>query len=455
MWEFNERNYGALTGRTKAEARAELGDNQYTHMRRSRDGRPPEMSGDHWRALRQTPALRGLPEAAVRRTEALMDVIDRLTPVVRTRLLPALQSGQSVLIVAHGNSLRALCAVIDDLSDAELADLNLPQDSPCSTGWTTQTTRSRPRRGLPRSGSTRRRSTLRGRRRNMNTPTDTSMPDEQLPPDPDVYTPAPSAATRPIHLRWRYLGLVAAGGAIGTAVREIVVEVFPAVDGVSWSIFWINIVGALLLGLLLEALSHRGPDYGHRRTLRCSWEPGAGRLHHLQCPCRSHRRAVPRRTRPRRDRLRTSDRDVRRDRDRGRPRGRLLDAPADGARMSALLVLFIAVGGGVGAAARFLLDGLINTGRQFRLPVGTLTINITGSLLLGVVVGAASHLGAVPLAVLGTGVMGGYTTFSTASFETVRLARSGRLTAATVNGLGMLVVSVSAATVGILLGGAL
>lgn len=130
MWEFNERNYGALTGRTKAEARAELGDNQYTHMRRSRDGRPPEMSGDHWRALRQTPALRGLPEAAVRRTEALMDVIDRLTPVVRTRLLPALQSGQSVLIVAHGNSLRALCAVIDDLSDAELADLNLPTGQP-------------------------------------------------------------------------------------------------------------------------------------------------------------------------------------------------------------------------------------------------------------------------------------------------------------------------------------
>ncbi len=123
--------------------------------------------------------------------------------------------------------------------------------------------------------------------------------------------------------------------------------------------------------------------------------------------------------------------------------------------MSALLVLFIAVGGGVGAAARFLLDGLINTGRQFRLPVGTLTINITGSLLLGVIVGAASHLGAEPVAVLGTGVMGGYTTFSTASFETVRLARSGRLTAAAVNGLGMLVVSVSAATVGILLGGAL
>jgi CrcB protein len=123
--------------------------------------------------------------------------------------------------------------------------------------------------------------------------------------------------------------------------------------------------------------------------------------------------------------------------------------------MSPLLVLAVAAGGGVGAAGRFLLDGLINTGRQFRLPVGTLAINITGSLLLGVIVGAATQLGAVPVAVLGTGVMGGYTTFSTASFETVRLARNGRINAAAVNGLGMLVVSVAAAIAGILLGGTL
>ena len=92
--------------------------------------------------------------------------------------------------------------------------------------------------------------------------------------------------------------------------------------------------------------------------------------------------------------------------------------------MNAALIVVVALGGGAGAAGRFLLDGLINTGREFRLPVGTLTINITGSLLLGITVGAATHLGAVPVAVLGTGVMGGYTTFSTASFETVRLARS-------------------------------
>ncbi len=120
--------------------------------------------------------------------------------------------------------------------------------------------------------------------------------------------------------------------------------------------------------------------------------------------------------------------------------------------MSGLAVLAVAAGGGIGAALRFLLDGSVNAGRQFRLPVGTLMINITGSLLLGLITGAALHLGALPVAVLGTGLMGGYTTFSTASFETVRLARGGRITAAAVNGLGMLVVSVAAATAGILLG---
>lgn len=123
--------------------------------------------------------------------------------------------------------------------------------------------------------------------------------------------------------------------------------------------------------------------------------------------------------------------------------------------MNGLLLLAVAAGGGAGAALRFVLDGLINTGRQFRLPVGTLIINISGSLLLGLTVGTAAHLGAIPVAVLGTGVMGGYTTFSTASFETVRLARNGRINAAAVNGLGMLVIAVAAAAAGIAAGSAL
>uniref|UniRef100_A0A942Y800 Fluoride-specific ion channel FluC n=1 Tax=Neobacillus citreus TaxID=2833578 RepID=A0A942Y800_9BACI len=102
----------------------------------------------------------------------------------------------------------------------------------------------------------------------MTTRTDTQMPDDQLPPDPDVDVSDPRPVMRPVHLRWRYLGLVALGGTVGTALRDIISSLLPADNRVSWSIFWINITGALLLGLLLEALAHRGPDEGRRRVLR-------------------------------------------------------------------------------------------------------------------------------------------------------------------------------------------
>ncbi|WP_420368045.1 fluoride efflux transporter CrcB [Curtobacterium sp. L1-20] len=126
--------------------------------------------------------------------------------------------------------------------------------------------------------------------------------------------------------------------------------------------------------------------------------------------------------------------------------------------MSAVELLLVAVGGGVGAALRFALDGVAK-GRVARtrlrvFPVGTLVINVTGSLVLGFVTGVG-EAGALPLpvvAVLGTGMMGGYTTFSTASVETVQLLRSGTTRLAVLNGLGMLVVSVGAAALGLWLG---
>lgn len=73
---------------------------------------------------------------------------------------------------------------------------------------------------------------------------------------------------RPPHLRWGFLALVALGGAIGTAARALLAAAFPAHDGISWTILVINVVGAFCLGLLLEALAHRGPDVGRRRTVR-------------------------------------------------------------------------------------------------------------------------------------------------------------------------------------------
>jgi fluoride exporter len=121
--------------------------------------------------------------------------------------------------------------------------------------------------------------------------------------------------------------------------------------------------------------------------------------------------------------------------------------------MTAGTMLLVAVAGGVGASLRFALDGWITGRRRSALPLGTLIINVSGSLFLGLVTGAAAHLGADVVAILGTGLLGGYTTFSTASVETVRLARAGRTGVAAMNGLGMLVVAVAAAVVGLLLGG--
>ncbi|MBF4615975.1 fluoride efflux transporter CrcB [Curtobacterium sp. VKM Ac-1376] len=126
--------------------------------------------------------------------------------------------------------------------------------------------------------------------------------------------------------------------------------------------------------------------------------------------------------------------------------------------MSPVELLLVAVGGGAGAALRFLLDGLVKgrvaSSRIAVFPVGTLLINVTGSLVLGVLtgLGQAGTLPASTVAVLGTGMMGGYTTFSTASVETVQLLRSGKPRLAVLNGLGMLVVSVGAAALGLWIG---
>ena len=122
--------------------------------------------------------------------------------------------------------------------------------------------------------------------------------------------------------------------------------------------------------------------------------------------------------------------------------------------MTPLLFIAIAAAGGAGAALRLLVDGLVRRGRATVLPVGTLVINVTGSFALGVVTAiAADGLLPAPIAlVLGAGLLGGYTTFSTASFETVRLVQQRRWLAALAAGVGMLATSLAAAAVGLALG---
>ena len=122
--------------------------------------------------------------------------------------------------------------------------------------------------------------------------------------------------------------------------------------------------------------------------------------------------------------------------------------------MTPLLFALLAVAGGIGAASRLLLDDLIHAHIGGILPWGTITINLSGSLILGLITGLATgHV--VPEAwhlVIGTGFLGGYTTFSTASFETVRLLQERKWVTGSLNGIGTLVCATAAAGLGLWIG---
>lgn len=127
-----------------------------------------------------------------------------------------------------------------------------------------------------------------------------------------------------------------------------------------------------------------------------------------------------------------------------------------------MIVLLVALAGGFGAMVRFGLDSLVSARWPAPLPVGTVIINVTGSLLLGLLTGwaltqaalaATEDTFSVPLAILGTGFLGGYTTFSSASVEAARLIRSGRGLGASIHAVGMLVLGFAAAALGLWLTG--
>lgn len=122
--------------------------------------------------------------------------------------------------------------------------------------------------------------------------------------------------------------------------------------------------------------------------------------------------------------------------------------------MSPLVWLAMAGAGGVGAASRLLVDGLVRSRVRIGYPLGTTIINVSGSFLLGVASGMALGLVLSPewKTILGAGLMGGFTTFSTASFETVRLIQERRFGAALANGIGMLAVSIAVACLGLWVG---
>ncbi len=125
--------------------------------------------------------------------------------------------------------------------------------------------------------------------------------------------------------------------------------------------------------------------------------------------------------------------------------------------MTPVIFILLSLAGGVGAALRLLVDGLLRTRIKLTYPLGTTVINVSGSFLLGVIT-ALTLSRVLPEGwhlVLGAGLMGGYTTFSTASFETVRLIQEHRYGAALANSLGMLIGAIAAAVLGLWIGSTL
>jgi 2,3-bisphosphoglycerate-dependent phosphoglycerate mutase len=126
-WRLNERHYGALQGLNKAETAAKFGDKQVLLWRRSYDVPPPALERGDSRDLRGDPRYAGVE---IPLTECLKDTVVRFLPYWNETIAPAVRSGRKVLIVAHGNSLRALVKYLDKISDSAIVDLNIPTGIP-------------------------------------------------------------------------------------------------------------------------------------------------------------------------------------------------------------------------------------------------------------------------------------------------------------------------------------
>ncbi|AQQ14248.1 2,3-bisphosphoglycerate-dependent phosphoglycerate mutase [Corynebacterium glaucum] len=127
-WRLNERHYGKLQGLNKAEIREEYGEEQFMEWRRSYDTPPPEIETDNEYAQTDDPRYQFLPE--VPRTECLKDVVERFQPYYESEILPQVLEGKNVMLAAHGNSLRALVKYLDNISDDDIAGLNIPTGMP-------------------------------------------------------------------------------------------------------------------------------------------------------------------------------------------------------------------------------------------------------------------------------------------------------------------------------------
>ena len=129
-WRLNERHYGALQGLNKTETAAKYGEKQILIWRRSYDIRPPALDLNDPRHPGYEPQYRGLNKQDIPLTESLEDMTTRFLPYWNNTILPMVKSGQRVIIVAHGNSLRALVKHLDNISNLDILSLNIPTGIP-------------------------------------------------------------------------------------------------------------------------------------------------------------------------------------------------------------------------------------------------------------------------------------------------------------------------------------
>ncbi len=129
-WRLNERHYGALQGLNKAETAAKHGDAQIKIWRRSYDIPPPPLSADDPRHPSRDPRYASLSPGELPLTESLKDTVARFLPYWPDTIAPAIRSGKRVLVAAHGNSLRALVKYLDNISDADIIERNIPTGIP-------------------------------------------------------------------------------------------------------------------------------------------------------------------------------------------------------------------------------------------------------------------------------------------------------------------------------------
>lgn len=129
-WRLNERHYGDLTGKNKAETTAQYGEDQVKVWRRSYDTPPPAVSAENEFNPNDDIRYSGLPPELIPDSECLKDVVERMLPYWFDDIVSDLSTGKSVLVVAHGNSLRALVKHLEGISDDEITELNIPTGVP-------------------------------------------------------------------------------------------------------------------------------------------------------------------------------------------------------------------------------------------------------------------------------------------------------------------------------------